>query len=72
VQIYLREQRQRAAQYYERAAQALPDAQRKTQRHLLVLAALGRRHVQERASAPSSRRLTDMLLAWRTARRAQR
>jgi phytoene synthase len=61
----------RAAGYFDTAARALPREQRARQRHLLVLAALGRRQLGEQR--PLGRhRLKDMLLAWTTARRANR
>jgi phytoene synthase len=69
LEAYLRQLRERAAGYFETAAQALPRAQRAPQRHLLVLAALGRARLPERAPS-GRRRLKDMLLAWTTARRA--
>ncbi|MEP6546753.1 MAG: squalene/phytoene synthase family protein [Gammaproteobacteria bacterium] len=68
--IYLQRLREQAAQYFHRAAQALPRDQRTAQRHLLVLAALGHSHLENRAPAPMRRRFNDMLLAWQTARRA--
>lgn len=68
---YLGRMRARAAGYFDMAAQALPREQRARQRHLLVLAALGRRQLGE--ERPLGRyRLKDMLLAWTTARRANR
>ncbi len=70
LQIYLQQLRLQAAQYFERAAQALPRTQRSAQRHLLVLAALGLEHLQNRAPVLPRRRFKDMLLAWQTARRA--
>jgi phytoene synthase len=72
LQSYLDRLREQAAGYYEIAVQALPLAQRTQQRHLLVLAALGLAHVTSRAPPLARRRLKDMLLAWTTARRAQR
>jgi len=68
---YLDRLRERTAAYFDTAAQALPRAQRAAQRHLLVLAALGREQLR-RPAPPGRRRLRDMLLAWRTARRAFR
>jgi phytoene synthase len=68
---YLDGLRGRAAAYFDQCALSLPRAQRAGQRHLLVLAALGRRHLTHPAP-PERRRLQDMLLAWRTARRAQK
>jgi phytoene synthase len=70
LQSYLGRLRDTAAGYFEAAAQALPGAQRSRHRHLLVLAALGRGHLNGRAPPPQGRRLKDMLLAWTTARRA--
>jgi 15-cis-phytoene synthase len=67
---YLGLLRERAAHRYELAALALPRAQRRQQRHLLVLAALGLKHLRQRSSTRKSRGLQDMLLAWSTARRA--
>jgi 15-cis-phytoene synthase len=69
---YLLELRARAAQSYRTAARALPAACRTQQRHLLVLAALGLKHLQRRTPSLESVRLQDMLLAWSTARRALR
>lgn len=69
LQLYLGRLREQAAQYFDRAVQALPRARRGADRHLLVLAALGREHLHLH---PTRRRLKDMLLAWRTARHAQR
>jgi phytoene synthase len=66
---YLESLRARAAHYFAIAAQALPRAQRSRNRHLLVLAALGLAHLN-RPPPPRGRRWHDMLLAWRTARRA--
>jgi phytoene/squalene synthetase len=65
---YLGQLRARSADYYDHAAQALPAGWRAQQRHLLVLAALGRKHLltANLESAP----VQDMLLAWSTARRA--
>ena len=69
---YLLELRARATQGYETAALALPAVCRAQQRHLLVLAALGLKHLQRRTSSLESARWQDMLLAWSTARRALR
>jgi 15-cis-phytoene synthase len=67
---YLRRLRERAMHAYATAAQVLPPTRRSQQRHLLVLAALGRKHLQKGAPSLEMRGLQDMLLAWRTARRA--
>jgi phytoene/squalene synthetase len=67
---YLEQLQARATRSYESAALALPAACRAQQRHLLVLAALGLKHLQRRTSSLESARLQDMLLAWSTARRA--
>ena len=72
LQIYLVGLRERAAGYFEAAAQALPRAERRRHRHLLVLAALGLTHLNSRAAPQGRRRFKDMLLAWTTARRAPR
>lgn len=70
LEVYLQQLRARASHSYEAAALALPAACRSRQRHLLVLAALGLKHVQRHASGLESARAQDMLLAWSTARRA--
>jgi phytoene synthase len=70
LQAYLEHLRSAAAARFEAAAQALPRTQRGPQRHLLVLAALGRNHLNRTAPELERRRFKDMLLAWRTARRA--
>jgi phytoene synthase len=67
---YLRRLRERALHAYATAVQTLPPGRRSEQRHLLVLAALGRKHLQTGAPALERRGLKDLLLAWRTARRA--
>jgi phytoene synthase len=67
---YLRELRGRAAKSFVAASRALPPAGRAQSRHLLVLAALGLKHVSLPSAALESPRLQDMLLAWVTARRA--
>jgi phytoene synthase len=78
LQIYLELLRGRAARYFETAAHELPLAQRARHRHLLVLAALGLEHLNRRAPTVAHRRLlvrgrlSDMLLAWKTARRAHK
>jgi phytoene/squalene synthetase len=72
LQSYLDRLHDTAAACFAAAAQALPRTQRGRHRHLLVLAALGQRHLSSPAPALEleRRRLKDMLLAWKTARRA--
>lgn len=65
---YLVQVRARAAGYFDTAAQALPRAERARHRHLLVLAALGLRHLSRGAHLLPRALLKDMLLAWKTAR----
>ncbi len=73
LQSYLQELRRRAAQLFEAAAAGLPRAERAQLRHLLVLAALGARHLNaRRAAADAGFRVQDLRLAWTTARRAGR
>ncbi len=72
LQDYLERLRERGARYYELASQALPRTQRARHRHLLVLAALGSKHLNGRTPRLKGRRMQDMLLAWSTARRANR
>jgi phytoene/squalene synthetase len=67
---YLRRLHERAMQGYASAAELLPPTRRSEQRHLLVLAALGLKHLQKGVPTLETRGLKDMLLAWRTARRA--
>jgi phytoene synthase len=67
---YLRDLRERAEKSYAAASRALPPGNRAQLRHLLVLAALGRKHLPLPSAALESPRLQDMLLAWVTARRA--
>jgi len=67
---YLGVLRERALLAFDLAARALPLGQRRQQRHLLVLATLGRKHLHERAGPDRARGARDMLLAWSTARRA--
>jgi phytoene synthase len=63
--------RVRADGYFATAADALPLSERGTQRHLLVLAALGRKQLQRRRDpAVPDFRLGDLYNAWNTARRA--
>jgi phytoene/squalene synthetase len=74
LQSYLYRLRDTADGYFTAAVQTLPRSQRTRDRHLLVLAALGQRHLtgakSEPAPEPQRRRFKDMFLAWRTARRA--
>jgi phytoene synthase len=72
LQIYLDGLRERAAQYFGSAAEMLPRPERARHRHLLVLATLGLARLNRRAPLPERRRFKDLLLAWATARRAQR
>jgi 15-cis-phytoene synthase len=67
---YLRRLRERAMQGYASAAELLPPTRRSQQRHLLVLAALGLKRLQNGVPTLETQGLKDMLLAWRTARRA--
>jgi phytoene/squalene synthetase len=69
---YLGGLRERASGHYSAALTALPREDRARQRHLLVLAALGRKQLPLQSTALESPRLQDMLLAWLTARRALR
>jgi 15-cis-phytoene synthase len=66
---YLLSLRQRAGECYQRAQRLLPQPARASQRHLLVLAALGRREL-DRTSKDKATGFRDMLCAWRAARRA--
>jgi phytoene synthase len=72
LEVYLAQLQARATKSYETATAALPAACRAQQRHLLVLAALGLKHLQRRTSTLESPRVQDMLLAWSTARHALR
>ena len=67
---YLDSLHDRAARYFETAAQALPRVERSRHRHLLVLTALGLKHLKSRTLTLPRRWPNDMLLAWTTARRA--
>jgi 15-cis-phytoene synthase len=68
LQSYLEQLRGRARACYAAAGRALPPAERRPQRHVLILAALGAAHLQGRGP----RRWRDLFLAWSTARRAAR
>ncbi len=70
LQDYLAQLRQRAREHYENAAGALAIEHRSQLRHLLVLAALGLKHLSARAPSVSSTGVKDLLLAWSTARRS--
>jgi 15-cis-phytoene synthase len=73
VQSYLEGLRRRAAQFFATAAEVLPRTERPRQRHLLVLATLGVRHLHSRESAPGRDfGLRDLYCAWSAARRAAR
>jgi 15-cis-phytoene synthase len=67
LQSYLERLRGRAREHYA-AAGALPRALRASQRHVLILAAVGAAHLRERGP----QRWRDLFLAWSTARRAAR
>jgi 15-cis-phytoene synthase len=67
---YLLELRGRAQQNYEAVPQSLPVGSGAQLRHLLILAALGLKHLQRPSASLESPRVQDMLLAWSTARRA--
>jgi 15-cis-phytoene synthase len=75
LRTYLNRLRERAAGYYSNAAAALAPEERPPLRHLLVLAALGAKHLSDsnrRSGHPSGAdfRLADLYNAWNTARRA--
>ena len=70
LQNYLAQLRQRAREHYENAAGALPIEHRSQLRHLLVLAALGLKHLSTCAPTVTSTGVKDLLLAWSTARRS--
>jgi phytoene synthase len=72
LRAYLEGLRERAARGFATAAQALQGEQRGRHRHLLVLASLGAAHLHHHPAPPRRRPLQDMLLAWSTARHAQR
>jgi len=69
--IYLERLRERAAGYFHSASRALPPDQQPPQRHLLIIAALGHRHMSG-VTRSSPRWWRDLFLSWTTARRAQR
>jgi phytoene synthase len=70
LQVYLDRLHRQADTCYTDAARLVPDAARTRLRHLLVLAALGRRHLHAQGRGSAFTALKDMLLAWQTARRA--
>jgi phytoene synthase len=71
LQSYLNGLRRRAAQLFAASAAVLPRAERARLRHLLILAALGAKHLNSsRAPTDADFRLRDLYLAWTTARRA--
>jgi phytoene synthase len=70
LQAYLESLRRRADDHYAFVLCSTPPAARPPLRHLLVLAALGRKHLPGARDNSGSAALKDMLLAWRTARRA--
>jgi phytoene synthase len=73
VQSYLEGLRRRAAQCFATAADVLPRPLRARQRHLLVLATLGARHLHGGEFALGTGfRLRDLYCAWTAARRAAR
>jgi 15-cis-phytoene synthase len=72
LQAYLHDVRARAARLFAAAARDLPPAERAAMRHLLVLAALGAKHLNGGRSDARGFRLDDLYLAWTTARRAAR
>jgi len=70
LQTYLQDLRRRAATHYASVLSDTPRAARPLLRHLLVLAALGLKHLPDTAGDSAFAALKDMLLAWRTARKA--
>jgi len=71
LRTYLNQLRQRAAGYYSTAAAALAPGERPQLRHLLVLAALGAKHLDRRKPrSDADFGLADLYNAWNTARRA--
>ena len=69
---YLELLRARAARFFDIAPRQLSQQQCVRHRHLVVLAALGADRLHARAPSAARARLSDMLLAWNTARRAGR
>jgi phytoene synthase len=70
LQAYLDGLRRRAEAHYASVARDTPRAAQPLLRHLLVLAALGSKHLPGAAGDSAFAALKDMLLAWRTARGA--
>jgi phytoene/squalene synthetase len=71
LRAYLDDLMQRAAGHFAIATAALAPGERRTLRHLLVLAALGQKHLSRRKNPWSADfRWADMYNAWNTARRA--
>ncbi len=70
LQSYLESTRRRAGDHYAIVLQATPPADRPLLRHLLVLAALGRKHLHGTRGNSGLASFKDMLLAWKTARNA--
>jgi phytoene synthase len=67
---YLAQLRRRAFENYDISARALPVPHRSPLRHLLILAALGLKHLMAPPPSVASTGIKDMLLAWSTATRA--
>ncbi len=70
LQAYIDGLRHKADSCYLLATQEVPIAARADLRHLLVLAALGRKQLRTLGGTSGFTALKDMLLAWTTARRA--
>jgi phytoene synthase len=67
---YLSQLRAKAAAHYARALQTPQGRQRALGRHMLVLAAIGRRQITAGHAASAAPRLRETFAAWRIARRA--
>ncbi len=67
---YMDEMHHKADACYAEAARQVQGAARADLRHLLVLAALGRKRLHAQGGSSAFTALKDMLLAWTTARRA--
>jgi phytoene synthase len=70
LQAYLDSVRHKADSSYADVAQAMPAKARAGLRHLLVVAALERKQLHTAGGSSAFAALKDMLLAWKTARRA--